>query len=180
MFAHDLVDLRVWNDVKSDRCHWLNEYPRDHFPIDKRGSIPAQKWPLLMDTTKLTTVISLIVALSIASERLVDIIKGLVPWLNQPRRKTAEEGWRKAALQILAVIAGITTAWLASAAIPKGVGIPDDWTGTLALGLLASGGSGFWNSILTYVTKAKDLKAAEAETKQIEVRAKRGTPKHGH
>ena len=78
-------------------------------------------------------------------------------------------------------IAGITTAWLASAAIPKGVGIPDDWTGTLALGLLASGGSGFWNSILTYVTKAKDLKAAEAETRQIEVRAKRAShPKSGH
>jgi len=49
------------------------------------------------------------------------------------------------------------------------------------LGLLASGGSGFWNSILTYVAKAKDLKAAEAETKQIVVRAKRGaTSKHGH
>ncbi len=134
-----------------------------------------------MDTTKLTTVISLLIALSIASERLVDIIKGLVPWLNQQRRKPAEEGWRKAALQILAVIAGITTAWLASAAIPKGVGIPDDWTGTLALGLLASGGSGFWNSILTYVANAKDLKAAEAETRQIEARVKRATlPKHGH
>jgi hypothetical protein len=134
-----------------------------------------------MDTTKLTTVISLLVALSISSERLVDITKGLVPWLNQPRPRSAAEGWRKAALQVLAVVAGITTAWLASAAIPTGVGIPEDWTGTLALGLLASGGSGFWNSILTYVTKAKDLKAAEAETRQIEARAKRATlPKHGH
>src|ERR1043165_3112312 len=134
-----------------------------------------------MDPTKLTTVISLLIALSIASERLVDIIKGVVPWLNQPRLKAADEGWRKAALQVLAAFAGITTAWLSSAAIPKGVGIPDDWTGTLALGLLGSGGSGFWNSILTYVTKAKDLKAAEAETKQIEVRAKRGTSsKHSH
>ncbi len=134
-----------------------------------------------MDTTKLTTVISLLVALSIASERLVDIIKGLVPWLNQPRLRPVDEGWRKATLQVLAVLAGITTAWLSSAAIPKGVGIPDDWTGTFALGLLASGGSGFWNSILTYVTKAKDLKAAEAETKQIEVRAKTATlPKHRH
>src|ERR1700738_648174 len=66
----------------------------------------------LMDTTKLTTVISLLVAVSIASERLVDIIKGLVPWLNQQRRKPVEEGWRKAALQVIAVIAG-TTAWLA-------------------------------------------------------------------
>jgi hypothetical protein len=47
--------------------------------------------------------------------------------------------------------------------------------------LLASGGSGFWNSILTYVTKAKDLKAAEAETRQIEARAKSGTlSKSGH
>jgi len=134
-----------------------------------------------MDTAKLATVISLLIALRIAWQRLLDIIKGLVPWLNQQRRKPAEEGWRKAALQVLAVIAGITTAWLSSAAIPKGVGIPDDWTGTLALGLLASGGSGFWNSILTYVTKAKDLKAAEAETRQIEVRAKRETlSKSGH
>ncbi len=132
-----------------------------------------------MDTTKLTTVISLLIALSIASERLVDIIKGLVPWLNRPRRKPAEEGWRKAALQVIAVVAGITTAWLAGPAVPAF--LPHDLTGKLALGLLASGGSGFWNSILTYVTKAKDLKAAEAETRQIEVRAKRGTQsKSGH
>jgi hypothetical protein len=34
----------------------------------------------------------ILVALSIASERLVDIIKGLVPRLNQQRRKPAEEG----------------------------------------------------------------------------------------
>jgi hypothetical protein len=43
----------------------------------------------------------------------------LVPWLNQQRRKTAQEGWRNAALQLFAGIAGIATAWLSSAAIPK-------------------------------------------------------------
>jgi hypothetical protein len=59
--------------------------------------------------------------------------------------------------------------------------LPHDFTGKLALGLLASGGSGFWNSILTYVTKAKDVKAAEAETRQIEARAKKATlPKHAY
>ncbi len=164
MFSHDLIALRVWNDVN---------------PNSRHSSIGILA--VISQLTRVTTVISLLVALSIASERLVDIIKGLVPWLNQQRRKPAEEGWRKAALQILAVIAGITTAWLASAAIPRGVGIPDDWTGTLALGLLASGGSGFWNAILSYVTKAKDLKAAEAETRPIEARVKRATlPKHGH
>ena len=105
-----------------------------------------------MDTTKLTTVISLLIALSIASERLVDIIKGLVPWLNQQQQKPAEEGWRKATLQLLAVIAGITTAWLASAAIPKGVGIPDNWTGTLALGLLGE----WWFRILEFNSDVRD------------------------
>src|SRR5438105_9905816 len=124
-----------------------------------------------MDTTKLTTVISLLVALSIASERLVDIIKGLVPWLNQQRRKPAEEGWRKATLQVIAVFAGITTAWLAGPAVPAF--LPHDFTGKLALGLLASGGSGFWNSILTYVTKAKDVKTAEADSKLVDAKAKK-------
>jgi len=57
-----------------------------------------------MDPTKLTTVISLLVALSIASERLVDILKGLVPWLNQERPNATQEGWRKATLQALAVM----------------------------------------------------------------------------
>jgi hypothetical protein len=126
-----------------------------------------------MDTTKLTAVISLLVALSVASERLVDIIKGLVPWLNQQRPKATEEGWRKASLQLIAVVAGVTTAWFASPVVPDF--IPNDFTGKLALGLLASGGSGFWNSILTYVTKAKDIKAAEAESKQMEARVKRAT-----
>src|SRR5438067_123333 len=76
-------------------------------------------------------------------------------------------------------IAGITTAWLAGPAVPAF--LPHDFTGKLALGLLASGGSGFWNSILTYVTKAKDVKAAEAESRQVEARAKKGSPaKHSH
>src|SRR2546430_16143584 len=94
-----------------------------------------------MDTTKLTTVISLLVALSIASERLVDIIKGLVPSVNQQRRKPAAEGWRKAALQVIAVFAGINTAWVAGPAAPGF--LPHDFTGKLALWLLGSGGSGF-------------------------------------
>jgi len=36
-------------------------------------------------------------------------------------------------------------------------------------------------SILTYVTKTKDVKAAQAGTRQIEARAKKAIlPKHGH
>jgi hypothetical protein len=56
----------------------------------------------------------------------------------------------------IAVGARITTAWLASPVVC--------WLA-----------AGFWNSILTYVMKAKDIKAAEAESKQMEARVKRPT-----
>jgi hypothetical protein len=111
-----------------------------------------------MDPTKLSTIVSLLIALSIASERLVEIVKGFLPWLDQQKSNPTEEGFRKAVLQALAVGAGIFTVWIA----PTNAGIPADFMGKLALGLLASGGSGFWNSILTYVTKAKDIKEAQA------------------
>jgi hypothetical protein len=45
-----------------------------------------------MDLTRLTTIVSLLVALSVASERLVEIIKGLVPFLNQQNVDPKKEG----------------------------------------------------------------------------------------
>ena len=115
-----------------------------------------------MDINKLLAIVSVLVALSVASERLVEIIKGLVSFLNQENSDKTKEGWRKAALQALAVVVGIITALLAQPAI-KGVvpGLSDNVWGILALGLLASGGSGFWNAILAYVLNVKDIKKAE-------------------
>jgi drug/metabolite transporter (DMT)-like permease len=123
-----------------------------------------------MDVSKLSAIIAILVALSVASERLVEIVKNLIPWLNQQLDDPMREGWRRAALQILAVGAGIVTALLARPAM-EGVA-PEGWTewpGVLALGLLASGGSGFWNSVQTYVSKAKDLKKFEAMEKKLEL-----------
>jgi len=115
-----------------------------------------------MNTGNLVALVSVLVALSVASERLVDIIKGLVSFLNQENSDKTKEGWRRSALQVLAVVAGIITALLAQPAI-KGVvpGLSDNVWGILALGLLASGGSGFWNAILAYVLNVKDIKKAE-------------------
>lgn len=123
-----------------------------------------------MDTTNLTAIISLLVALSVASERLVEIVKGLIPALNQENPDPTKEGWRRAILQILAVAAGIITAFLASPVVPGNIfhGV----TGNLALGLLASGGSGFWNSILSYANKAKEVKSAEAASKKLDNQAR--------
>ena len=115
-------------------------------------------------TTNLSSVVGLLAALSIAAERFVEILKNAVPFLNQHNQDAAKEGWRRAALQLMAVLGGIVTALLAWPAI-EGVA-PASWhstTGILALGLLASGGSGFWNSVLTYVLNVKDIKAETAK-----------------
>ncbi len=117
-----------------------------------------------MDVGKLAAIVSVLVALSVASERLVEITKGFSEFLNEENSDKRKERWRRAALQGIAVVAGIVTALLAQPAI-KGVvpGLSEHYTGILALGLLASGGSGFWNAVLTYVLNVKDIKKVEAE-----------------
>lgn len=115
-----------------------------------------------MDTTKLVAIIGLIIALSVASERLVEIVKGLFPILNGKSKVPWKEGVRRTVLQSLAAGAGIGTAFLARPTIPPEALPATSDSAILALGLLASGGSGFWNSVLTYVLKVKDIKAVEA------------------
>ena len=115
-----------------------------------------------MDATNLTAIVSVILALSIASERLVEIIKGFIPSLDKQDSDPKAEGRRRSYLQILAVLSGVLTAFLAKDYIPPEIAKPTESWAILGLGLLASGGSGFWNSVLTYVTKTKDLKKLEA------------------
>jgi hypothetical protein len=43
ILSHNLINFCVWNDVNLNCCHCSMPYPRVHFPIDKRDSIPAQK-----------------------------------------------------------------------------------------------------------------------------------------
>lgn len=168
-----------------------------------------------MDIAKLTAIVTILITLSIASERLVEIIKGFIPYLNPdtsegpPEADTVfpepyKEAKRKAIISIVAVCCGIATAFLASpilAGIFKDlfsgstckltVGFANlgenspcgfDLSGNglflvLALGLLASGGSTLWNSILEYLLKIKDLKKSEVKRaeslRRIEVEAAR-------
>lgn len=116
-----------------------------------------------MDATKLAAFVALMIGLSVATERLVEIIKGLFETLNCERQDPVAEGRRKSALQVLAVLAGIATAWAASPYIPMELAKPTESWQIIGLGLLASGGSGFWNSIATYALKLKDLKEVEVK-----------------
>ena len=71
-----------------------------------------------MDATKLAAIVSVILALSIASERIVEIIKGFIPALDKATDGERAEGQRRSYLHILAVIAGVMTAYLARDYIP--------------------------------------------------------------
>jgi hypothetical protein len=117
-----------------------------------------------MDTTRLAAVVGLLIALSVASERLVEIVKGVIPPLNGKSAVPWKENVRRTVLQLLAVGAGIGTAFLARPTIPQEALSSTNDSAIIALGLLASGGSGFWNSVLTYVLRLKDIKEVQAIT----------------
>ncbi|MEZ4297880.1 MAG: hypothetical protein R3B70_23185 [Polyangiaceae bacterium] len=115
-----------------------------------------------MGTEKITAIVTVLVALSVASERLVEITKGLIPYLGE---KSAEnprgvaERWRRPLVQMLTVASAVLITALARNAIPDEVLVHrEDPLSILALGLLASGGSGFWSSILGYLEQVKNIK----------------------
>lgn len=115
-----------------------------------------------MNTTELTVIIGLLVSLSVAAERLVEIVKNAIPPLRAAETDKDKEAKRQLYLHLLGVGAGLLTAGLAAPAIAAV--LPERWASPstiLALGLLASGGSGFWNSILSYVYQVKNIKKAE-------------------
>jgi hypothetical protein len=117
----------------------------------------------------LPEIITMIIALSVASERLVEIVKGVWPWLDQAKSNPRSEARRKSAVQLLAVVAGIVVTaltWnLVGAVIAPGRA--PFWS-VLAVGLLASGGSGFWHTILGLVTSSRDLRRANVQEIQQE------------
>ena len=120
---------------------------------------------MVIDT--LIELVGILVALSAASERLVDIAKGFIGSLEKPAPGTtlspAEEVRRKAKIQIMAVLAGLFTTVLAWPVI--GNMFPGTYGSNalviVGLGFLVSGGSGLWNSILSYLLAIKDLRKKE-------------------
>lgn len=119
-----------------------------------------------MDINSLSSLVSIVIILSVASERLVEIIKSYIPYLDVGNANGPTESRRIAYIHMLSIFSGIITAFLASG-VMQGI-VPDGWDsfwGYLALGLLASGGSGFWNSILDYVNEVKKIKKIERESK---------------
>lgn len=118
--------------------------------------------------TEITKIISLILAISLASERLVAFLKTLIPWLasNQtpgPPVDPKTEKIRKLVVMGIAFLAAWLTAGFLS---DPGTGyifgkitlIPDKFhLPCVIVGLLASGGSAFWANLLGYFKGLKDI-----------------------
>lgn len=115
----------------------------------------------------LSTTISLVLALSLSAERLVEIVKGFIKPLNIKGNDEQSEAHRKAWVAILAILCGVTTSLIFYFAVPNN-GVINNVVSAVAYGILASGGSAFWNSILSYILGVKDLKTKEAEAKKLE------------
>jgi hypothetical protein len=128
---------------------------------------------------QLSTLVALLAALSVAAERLVDIVKNWFPTQlaeeqndNEGKVDAKKEGRRKVYLQLLAIVASIITvilAWPAIAGSLPGAPPVAWWTGVqgwvtiLAAGILVSGGSGFWNKIVGYVGAVRDLRMEDTQ-----------------
>ena len=96
------------------------------------------------------------------------LLKDIAPGLNEAKTDPAKEGQRRSALQVLAVISGIGTAFLAQPLLSPMISNMSNHAGAVfAIGLLASGGSGFWNAILSYFLQVKELKKQEVATAQL-------------
>jgi hypothetical protein len=118
-------------------------------------------------TQNLTLIVTLLLALSIASERIAEIIKGYVPSIFKRKdnikgkEMEEEEERRRSHVQILSIACGIGTTFLTAPVLPDELLPAMDgvrWISILALGLLSSGGSALWNAVLSYLLKVKDLK----------------------
>jgi hypothetical protein len=116
----------------------------------------------------LTQFICSMLALSIGVERIVEILKELIyPLRDDPNQNVSGKlaTRRRVTLQILATIAGTITAliidphnFISSLPTGEGLGSVARWTSSLLIGLMASGGSAFWNHALDIIAAVKSVK----------------------
>jgi hypothetical protein len=139
-----------------------------------------------MDT--LTAFLSAMIALSAAVERVVEIIKGMSRRLREdPDPRTDPQGKeaarRRLVLQVLAALAGAAAALTIGPqnflkTIPtEGYGSPVRWAAAIFIGLMASGGSAFWNHLLDIVGAIKNVKEGLVAAQQAPVASKPVPPR---
>jgi hypothetical protein len=121
--------------------------------------------------TQLTTFLTIVIALSVAAERIVEIVKGLLPnfWLFKSGSTPTSEDRRCALMHCFAGVCGGAAAYASKVdlltylhnptAAPTTPPTPESWqqviSAFLAAALLTSAGSAFWNHILDIINATK-------------------------
>jgi hypothetical protein len=117
----------------------------------------------LMAIDILSTFVALILAISLAAERLVSILKTFFKWLDEKKANAGAEKVRRIVVLVIAFLA----AWITAAFLTEGGGwslfgsivVSDGHTlPAWLVGFLASGGSALWNNILGYTKAVKDIR----------------------
>ncbi len=143
----------------------------DRHPLSSIKPAPEFNWRQdggeLENMEPLTVFLSSMIALSVGVERVVEIIKGFSKKLREdpkpdPDGKGAAR--RRVVLQIIAAVAGAIIALTIGPqafvkSLPEGnYSNPTRWIAAVLLGLMASGGSAFWNHALDIVGAVKSMK----------------------
>jgi hypothetical protein len=108
--------------------------------------------------TPLTSLVTLLLGVSIAVERVTEILKGLIPPLATQRQDLTAEYIRCAIMHVIALAAGAFVAYAGHIDLfQKLTGTPSSnlTMGYAVCGLLSAGGSAFWNHILDILKAAK-------------------------
>jgi hypothetical protein len=130
----------------------------------------------------LNSIVALLLSISLAAERLVTILKTIWPTClaTEKKKETGEidglkDALRRLALQMIAIFAcWITAAFLADGGlnmlghIKVGSGTSSTSIPVFIVGLLSSGGSAFWNSLLGYTKAVKDARTIQAARERLE------------
>jgi hypothetical protein len=110
---------------------------------------------------ELTTLLSFFAALSVATERVTEMIKGLPglsKWFAIEKPDPVSEEFRKVSVQFVAVLAGMLVSYLLRDPITNHLHVSLHWYSYVVFGAMSSGGSGFWNSALDIVREVNTQK----------------------
>lgn len=121
----------------------------------------------------LTPVLALLATLSLATERITEMIKNVPLWsafLCKEQPDDRRESLRRLLVQGIAVTVGAVLTSQIPQAVQKAFGIEPNWLLCLVVGAFASGGSGLWNGLLDISREIKKLKEQQTVLVRTEVK----------
>lgn len=119
-------------------------------------------------------ILTIILGVSMASERILELLKTLFPWLaiqksvtDDNRERSGNEILRRVLIQVISFLSGWMTAGLVAANANEWIclsgRIGDSKIPAVVIGLLSSAGSVFWTQIVAYSKALKDIKKLQAQ-----------------